>query len=300
MNRPTTTALAILSVSLVGAAVSTYFMSKRVAAFNATLPDPFLFKAESRRTLGAFGRAVKIEDATLESEGGAARAAIKVTYGESSVTIPVIAPKVPNFKDLSAYEDSFRVLSFAPIVNGKADIDPFGDKNWRAVVVARQTRPGYDQDTWGEVRVKDWSWQIYELCRDGTISGPRLVQYRDRKGRTPAEVYAREQLAATGQPVPPLPEQGGPRLTSVEPIDERTWEWQAALFATPKMQISRYRYRTDAVDGTAHKVEGGAPGMGWTFPAAGFSVLGIMLGSGLLMAARTPRRPDPRVQKSAT
>ncbi|MFT3686511.1 MAG: hypothetical protein QM783_16595 [Phycisphaerales bacterium] len=281
MNRLVRMGAAILAVSVVGAAGATYFMATRVASFNAALPEQFLFKTETNRAFVAFGHDVSIQDAVIETTPGQQQAAVKVDYGQSSVTIPVIAPKVKGFKDLTTYEESFRVLSFAPIKEGKADIKPFSDDNWRAVIVAREQRPGFDQDTWGEVRVKDWTWAVYELKADGTIAGPRTIQYRDRRGRTPAELYAHDELKKEGKPVPALPADGGPRLTQVEPIDERTWEWQAALFTLPKMQVSRYRYRTDAVDGSVDR-----PGMGWTFPAAGFSIMGVVAGCGLIMAGR--------------
>ncbi|MBY0308006.1 MAG: hypothetical protein K2Q09_04615 [Phycisphaerales bacterium] len=285
MNRLVRMGIAVLAASSVGAAVATVLMARRVAAFNAGLPEQYLFKAESSRNFVAFGHPVTIEDATLAAgDPGAAPAgaAVKVTYGQSSVTIPVIAPKVKGYKDLTTYEESLRVLSFAPIREGKADIKPFSDENWRAVIIAREQRPGFDQDTWGEVRVKDWTWSLYELKPDGTITGPRTIQYRDRRGRTPAEVYAREELKKEGRPVPPLPTEPPPPwptvqayLTDVEPIDERSWEWQAALFTLPKMQVSRYRYRSDAVEA-----------MGWSLTLAGFSVLGVVVGCGLVMAGR--------------
>ncbi|MDP1662592.1 MAG: hypothetical protein Q8L55_11825 [Phycisphaerales bacterium] len=282
MDRLVRMGVAVLAVSLLGAGVGTWFMAGRVAAFNATLPEQFLFKAESTRSINAFGRPITLEDTTVPgTDGHEPQAAVRVTYGDSTVTIPVIAPKVKGFKDLSTYEESFRVLSFAPIKDGKAEIKPFSDDNWRAIVIARETRPGFDQNTWGEVRIKDWTWVIYEFMPNGGIAGPRTVQYRDRRGRAPAEIYARDELKKAGEIAPPMPENGGPRLTSVEPIQERSWEWQAALFTLPKMQVSRYRYRSDAVDGT-----GLVDGMGWTFPMAGLSVLGVVLGCGLVMAGR--------------
>lgn len=281
MNRTVRMGTAILAVSLAGASVATYFMAQRIRGFNEGLPDQFLFKAEDARDFVAFGHKVHVEDATIDDGAGRSSAAIRLDYGSSSVTVPVIAPKVKGYKDLSAYEESFRILSFAPIKAGKADIRPFSDENWRAVMIARETRPGFDQDTWGEVRVKDWTWLLYELKPDGTITPPRTIQFRDRKGRSPSEIYARDELKNAGKEAPPLPEQGGPRLTSVEPIDERSWEWQAALFTLPKMQLSRYRYRTDGVGS-----------MGWTFGASGMSVLGIMLGSGLIMAGKVSK-PRP-------
>jgi hypothetical protein len=284
MNRLVGMGTAVLSVSLVGAIAGGWCMANRVAAFNSTLPEQFLFKAESTRSINAFGKAINLEDTTATDADGKPQAAVRVTYGDDAVTIPVIAPKVKGFKDLSTYEESFRVLSFAPIKEGKADIKPFSDENWRAIVIARETRPGFDQDTWGEVRIKDWTWVVYEFKREGGIAGPRTIQYRDRHGHAPAEIYARDELKKVGKPVPDFPEQSGPRLTKVEPIEERSWEWQAALFTIPKMQVSRYRYRSDAIDGT-----GLAEGMGWTLPLTGFSVLGVVLGCGLIMAGRAKR-----------
>lgn len=287
MNRTVRMGVTVLTLSSLGAVVATYFMAGRVAAFNATLPDQFLFKAESSRAFGAFGHSVKIEDSTTTDVAtGTQHAALTVQYGDSTVSIPVIAPKVTGFKDLTAYEESVRVLSFAPIKDGKADIKPFSDENWRAVIVVRHTAEGWDEETWGGVRVKDWTFNLYEMLPNGTITGPRQVQFRDRRGRVPAEVYARGELKKEGKPVPPMTE----RLTTIEPIGERTWEWQAALFAMPKAQISRFRYRTDAVDGGGPS---GAAGMGWTFPLAGFSIMGVVLGCGLIMAGRTVRTAVP-------
>src|SRR4051812_25544975 len=97
MNRLVRMGIALLAVSSVGVAVATVSMARRVASFNSTLPEQFLFKTETAREFSAFGHAVKIEDATLDSPaiaGAPASSAAKVTYGGASVTFPVIAPKV--------------------------------------------------------------------------------------------------------------------------------------------------------------------------------------------------------------
>lgn len=255
-------------------AISISVMSGRVTTYNDALPDPFVFKTQSSREFIAWGKKVTITDVRVTDESKQDHAAVEVHFGDSKVIIPVIEPKLERFKDLSAHEESLAVLSFAPIREGRAITEPFSDEHWRAVIVSRQTAEGWNEDTWGEVRVKDFTFLIYELLPDGTFASqaPRKMQFRDRRGRVPDEVYAREELKRAGKPVPPMSEQ----LTKVEPIEERTWEWQAALFTVPKGQVSRYRFKSDAVSA-----------MGWTLPGAGVAMLGAIVGTFLIMLART-------------
>lgn len=272
-----TLGLLLLLISITGAITGGIFMARRAAAYNKTLPEPFLFEPTLMRNFVCRGKPVAITDTTIE-QAGEQHAALRVTYGDAAAVIPVLKPSAANFKDLSAYGESFRVLSFAPIKEGKAQITDFKDDNWRAILVARHVAEGWPEETWGEVRVKDWTFDIYELMPDGTINGPRTVQYPDRRGRVPMEVYARTDLQRAGKPVPPFPP-SGPRLTAVDLIAERSWEWQAALFCVPKAQVARYRFKGDAVSA-----------MGWTLPVTGLSVLGGMAGIALVMSARAGRR----------
>jgi hypothetical protein len=289
MTRPFGAAL--LCVSLLLLAVSGWQMAVRVAAFHRQMagagPTVFDFDRAFARSItfdaGPFrGRTLTLTDTWIgdPDDPRRRRPGLIIDWDGTRTTIPVIAPldragRLSNMDGLEIYEESLAVLSFVPIVDGRrlpADAD-----HLRMVVVARRT--DFDPDTWGAVRVRDWVFQFVELRADGTLwpppdQPPRLMQFRDRRGRLPAEVIAREELAAAGPgtPVPPLPP-AGPRLTSVEPIEERTWEWQAALHALPKGQVSRYRFQTTAVSA-----------MGWTLPTAGLAVLGVLAGLALLLS----------------
>jgi hypothetical protein len=262
-----------------------YAMSQRVEQFNSALPGLFHFQTEDKRSFVFKSQPVKITDAQVGVPDNATGPGLRLSFGDQQVTFAVHPPVVPDHKDLSVYDEWVRVVAFTPVEGGRIEADKYSDQGWRLAVVNRQTAPGYDQETHGSVRVRNWTFELYELAVDDAGKAQpikrRVVQFRDRRGRLPAEVDARRELAKAGKPDP------GPdvRLTDVEPIEERSWEWQAALFTVPKAHISRYRFRTDAVDGSDD-----APGMGWTLPVTGFGVLGALGGALLLMMQATRRR----------
>lgn len=289
---------ALLTLSLLLLALSGWHMSARVSEFHrqmtGTGPIVFDFDRAFARSItfdaGPFkGRSLTLTDTWIgdPDDPQRRRPGLRIDWDAASTTIPVIAPldragRLSNMDGLEIYEESLAVLSFVPIIDGRRL--PPDSQHLRMVVVARRT--DFDPDTWGAVRVRDWVFQFVELLPDGSLrpapdQPPRLMQFRDRRGRIPAEVSAREELAAANPatPPPPLPPDG-PRLTSVEPIEERTWEWQAALHALPKGQVSRYRFQTTAVSA-----------MGWTLPAAGLAVLGALAGLAVLLSTIV-RRPQ--------
>jgi hypothetical protein len=248
-----TTGVVVLAASLSGFIFSGYSMARRVEAFNqAEPPSMFHFVQSDVRKQRFLGRDIHLTDTRLpDGQNG-----LLVQYGDASISIPAHRLDIAGFESLAVYNEWVAVLAFSPIERGELAADWQQDPRTRMLVVSRQAG-GYDDETWGSVRVRDW------------------------RGRLPAEHTARLELEKAGKPVP------GPevRLTSIEPIEERTWEWQAALHALPKAHVSRYRFKTDAVHGSAE-----SPGMGWTLPAAGTSVLGLVLGAGLLMGGSVRRR----------
>lgn len=277
-----TLGLVVLGASLLGVGLVGYQLAQRVGAFNATLPTPFHFDRAFKRHLvfdgGPFkGLALRVDDAWI-GEGDARRPALEILWGPADAApgdprttrrlLPVIAPEerreaLTNMRDLDLYADSVAVLSFAPVVRG--ELDDADTRSIRMVLVAR--RSDFDPNTWGAVRVRDWYFELIEFLPDGTTRPPadlppRLAQFpapRDPQGRAPILIER-----------PDAP---------VETIVERSWEWQAALHAVPKGQVSRYRFKTTAVQA-----------MGWTLPAAGGLMLSACLGLGLFLGARV-RQP---------
>lgn len=265
--------ITLLLISLAGVGVALPAMIARSRDYNQTLPTRFHFQRQFARDFTFRGSPVSLKDST-DAEG---RSQLTLTYGSATESFRVSRPVVQNFKDLSAFEERVTVLAFTPIEKGKVNADPYSDLDWRSVVVSRQTADGWDEETWGEVRVRDWVFAVYELQPNGTIS-KRLLQFPDRRGRLPAEVDARRAAAKEGKTLPdgPLPPE---MVGGVEKIAERSWEWQACLFAVPKSQLSRYRFQDDAIEA-----------MGWSLPVMGVSILSAVGATAMIMAARTRRR----------
>lgn len=284
MKRATAIGAALIGVSLLVTAVASIEMARRAAAFNEKLPTPFVFQKpwNLSRDIQFASRTITLRDALLDD----GQSAITVRYGDQEKIVPVKEPKVRNHPDLGPYEERLAVLAFVPTREGaKVTIDP-ADERVQAVMVVRRTSDEFAGTPWADVRVKDWVFDLYEFRRDGELAGPRRMQFRDRRGRIPAEQYAAEDLRARGLPVP----EG--KLTEVEGIEERSWEWQACLFVVPKMQVSRYRYRNDAVDGTDQ-----VAGFGWTFAGAGLGMIGVMGGIAVVMASQIAKRPNGQIAK---
>jgi len=255
------------AIALLGA----WSMAQRVEQFYQDDPiERWHFEMSDIRVSEFAGREVAFTDAQLPD----GRAGLEIRYGQSVLGLPVYTPPAKDLKDLGVYDEWFQPLYFAPIQDGEVAVDWRSGAGVRMVVVNRRTA-GYNEATWGLVRVKDWTFDVLELKPDGTIDR-RELQFRDRRGNLPIEVELRRQLLADGKPVP----EKSVKLSMVEPIEPRTWEWQAALFAVPKLQISRYRFGTDAINGIADP-----RGTSWTLPVTAFAFLGILAGIALMLSA---------------
>jgi len=261
MNSTTKIGLALAIFSGCLGAFGAWNMAGRIQSFNAaeSISARWHFERIDARSTTFAGRTLTITDARTPQD----TAAMKIVYGDNTFTLDVKEPPaaLPN---LSAYTEWLSPLYFAPIKDGEISVDWTSGEGVRLAIVNRSTA-GYDDRTWGSVRVKDWIFEVIELKTDGTIDRKRM-QFRDRRGRLPAL-------------------QANPN-TDILPIDERTWQWQAALFAVPRLQISRYRYGSDAVRGTVD-----TPGMRWTLPVTGFSAMGLFIGVVMVMAGSVKRQP---------
>jgi hypothetical protein len=265
MPRPSVVPQLGLALAVVSAGVflvSGYFMAQRVQAYYRAEPPPqFLLTQTRERSFTAFARPVKIDDDTTPD----GRRALRIRFGDAELLLPVHAG-APNVPHLGAYDEWLAVLAFQPMVAGQVKVDVADPASaGRLVLIKRNAAPGFEEDDpAGLVGRKLWTFDLIEFKSDGTLS-QRLLQFRDRRGRLPA---------LDADPKSP-----------VESIQERSWEWQAALFAIPKLYISSYRYRTDAVNGNPEN-----EGMGWTLPAAGVSVLAGTAGIALFLSGFVRRR----------
>jgi hypothetical protein len=268
MTRPSQIGLALCLLCGVAFVTSGWFMARRVRDYYDAVPPPsHLFVNVSARTFEAFGKPVRLTDAQTDGD----TPALRVEFADRSLLLPVHPPTAP-LPDLEGYNEWLEVLAFAPMTDGRVKLDEAallrGEPGARLVIVKRNAAPGFEDDPGGLVARTRWTFDFVELTPAGDIT-TRRMQFRNRRGELPA---LKDDPAA-----------------AVAPIEERSWEWQAALFTIPKLHISSYRYKTDAVDGSDQH-----PGMGWTLPVAGFSALGLTLSlalfaSGYVRPCHAPR-----------
>lgn len=180
-----------------------------------------------------------------------------VRYGDRELRLRVTIPtRHEALKDigLAAHRDWFRVLRFVE-TSGIASEEvearvARGELTDRLVLVTRTPRQGVDPETWGQVWKRDWVFDFYELKPDGTIESQRL--------RFPAT--KRDKPYAEGE------------------LRERTWQYEAALLTMPPSGQPKGKYRNEAVRA-----------MGWTWPAAAFSSMGLVISLVIWSTARVRR-----------
>lgn len=251
--------VAIVSAGLLAASVTS--MTGRVKLYNARAEFPQQqVKTVTTRDLSAWDRPVRIRDATLPLPGkpGATTAAVKIEYGDQSVVTPIKAPPSPDLPKLVGYAEWLAVLEmkeYPPKVHIDESTTPIAR---RVVIVKRNPAEGYDPDTWGSVRRADWTFDFFILTPDGKIE--HEVWRFPRKDLGERSLAARAKAATR----PTDPEA---LLYAIKPLEERSWEYSAALFVIPALQVPQYKFKNDAVNA-----------MGWTLPVGMFSALALTMG----------------------
>ncbi len=246
--------------------VSGLFMALRVSDYYKANPPPrHLLQKIDDRNIAIWEKPLALADTTTPD----GHAALHIAFGDTTVLFPCHRPKAPGIKDLDGYEDWLALVAFAPMKEGRVLLDPQSPESaasdLRLVLVSRNAAPGHDDDMGGLVGRKLWTFTLLEFHPDGTTT-QREVQFPAYKFTT-----GRKYLPA---------EEADPE-TKVEPIEERSWEFQVALLAIPKLHISNYRYRNTGVNA-----------MGWTLPGTGFGMMGVIGGIVLWQGGRIGlRRP---------
>lgn len=200
------------------------------------------------------GREVSID--TLDTPGGPI---VEVRWGDSVERLPVAGRDVPGLGPIVRHNDWLRVMLLA----GDADrstADPLslladGGSGSRLVVAARAGAPGLDPETWGSAHYKDWVYTILTFDPAGGI---------ERSERTYREL-------------------------SREP---HSWEFAAAMNVTPALHTPAMRSSSPMSYPNYAPVRSAMNSMGWTWPAAGVSVLALAAGAMMLGASFVSRR-DP-------
>jgi hypothetical protein len=271
MSRRVGLIISVISAALL--AVSVVSMTRRVKEFNlrADFPD-FHYKNVTTRELEAWGRPVHITDAALDHAPHGV-AAIKIDYAGQSLVTPIAAPPAPDLPKLSGYAEWLCVLDikeYPPHTVVEATTPPVGQ---RVVIVKRNSPQGYDPSTWGSVRRADWTFDFYTLTPQGTIEHELWRFPRTERGERGLVSRANAAVAA-GKPDDP-----DAVLAAIKPLEERSWQYGAALYVIPALDVPQYKFKDDAVNA-----------MGWTLPVGMFSALALTVGI-VFAAARGRREP---------
>lgn len=203
---------------------------------------------------------------TVEDEAGKR---VELDWRGQTVKFDIGGRDDPRLPKLLRHEDWFKILPMAEErANSSEEVVEklaSGETTPRLIVAARYPAEGFSSGSWGLVRRRDWRYRFVELKADGPAE-ESVAEY----ATTYREI---ERIVAPG-----------PRDKPVEGLTEQqkedaAWQYYAMLQVTP---APLYRAKDKVV-------EQGMRAMGWTWPAAGVATLGLMVGAGMLMAARVGR-----------
>jgi hypothetical protein len=262
--RPIPFAAALLALVLV--VVSCVVMAGRIAGYNAEYGRITYLQFEvTERDFSFAERPVTIAD--LPADGAHPLGAVRVSYADESLTLPVTIPPIEyseQFPGMERHHDWLRVARFARLTDRSYDqlveaMDRREEPD-RLVVVTKSPRPGVNTATWGRVWRKDWVFDFYELLPEG---GFRHERFAYPTARTAAQQDQRRAAEAESQ--------GG-----LPELDTRSWQFQLADMLMPEGSAPRI-------------IAGDSPlvATGWTFPTAILSVFAAV--AGLLLAFAPPR-----------
>lgn len=239
-------------------AVSVAVMARRVTAYHGragvTLP---VFSRINQREFDFRGIPVSIAD-----ERDARGEMVVVRFGERELRLqpgaPVLDPQVPGLARHASWLAVLRMVEqgrVGPLELGENLARDEADD--RLVIVARDARRSLDGTAHGLGRPADWTFDLHELLRDGSI---RTERY--------GFPLSRREVAAGARPV------GG-----VPPLEEGTWQYFAALMTIPLGARPTPAFTRDAVSA-----------MGWTLPSGALAGLAL---TWAIAALAAPRRREP-------
>jgi len=190
-------------------------------------------------------------------------ARIEIFWRNSVITQPFVGQFIDKrLPVLLKHEDWLRIAlmvegaqSRTQLESGIAD----GSLHPRMIVSMRLPPEGYDPDTWGKVRRKDWRYRFIELLPPGS-----------------GDQTSREFGGTYGE----LDALGNPDERHAQNRDADLWMYHAMLQVTP---ASLYRSKNKPIEAAMRAI-------GWTWPVAGLSILAIAGGLFIVAMGRTVAR----------
>jgi len=196
------------------------------------------------------GENFRVRETDITDDDGEEHPAVVVSFRGRETVIPV-EKRDERLPDLLKYENWMEVLPMAEGGTARnADEIDAGLKSGkiipRLIVATRQTPEGYDPGSWGLVRRKDWRYTFYEFKLD---------------------VPAEESVEVSSGTYRELEELIDPDIRAEQGREDDLWMYHAMIQVTP----ANYYPKNKQVDESI-------AAMGWSWPAAGVSFLGIMVG----------------------
>lgn len=268
----------LTAVSVVGLAVSSISMAVRLSDrpelkhkphfwFNTRI-DAEVFDFQGQRCEVRVDPDPSTADASGRFPAGVTPALV-ISWRGQTVRFDFGGRYQPLLPGMLKHEDWFKLLpmveseggSNARIIEGLRS----GTLKPRLIAAARYPAEGYDEGSWGLVRRREWRYRFAEFLVDGPP---------ESSIRTWDTTYKEiERVAAPGPYDKPV--EG---LTD-EQRRERLWQYDAMIQVTPP-QLFRAKDKV---------VREGMAAMSWTWPAAGASVMGLVIGV-ILTASAGVRR----------
>ncbi len=275
---------ALIGLSVVGLAVSSFSMARRLSDRPELRHKPhFWFNTRIDAEVFDFlGERCEVTiDPPAETADAAGRfpasvtPALVVKWRGQEVRFDFGGRYDPRLPGMLKHEDWFKLLpmvesdggSNEKIVQAMRD----GTLRPRLIAAARYPAAGFDEGSWGLVRRREWRYRFAEFFVDGPPESS--IKTWDT---TYKEI---ERVAAPGpydKPVEGLTE---------EQRRERLWQYDAMIQVTPP-QLFRAKDKV---------VQEGMSAMSWTWPAAGASVMGLVIGAMLTAAGGVSRTESAAV-----
>jgi len=210
------------------------------------------------------GDPLHVQDTTLTNDDGTERPAVTVTYRGRDTLIPIetMDDRLPI---LQKYEYWMTILPMAEGGNARSadEIEQritAGTIKPRLIIATRHTPEEYDSGSWGLVRRKDWIYRFYEFIHD---------------------VPVEESVSITSGTYRELEKLVDPDERAKDNREGDLWMYHAMIRVTPPNYFPKNK-----------QVDESIAAMGWAWPIARFSILGIV-GGVMLILMSTIRTPDP-------
>lgn len=270
-------AVMLIVLSLAGLGVSVTMMASRLGKRDNHLV--FFGKPIADSEFGYRGEHVSIVtvDAPVEAGGGrGTQRTLEIRWRGGVYSTPIVdgMREDDRLPGLLRHSEWLRVLTYAEGARTDAEIAAAVDAGTitpHLIVAMRSPPEGFDAGSWGSVRRREWVYQFVEL-----LPPPPLSPGEARAVSSP------EPFKVTRGTYAEIEKLGEPGYRRAEGREADYWQYAAMEQVTPATLFrSKNRNMNDAM-----------ASMGWTWPAAGTSIMGLIAGIGVLILGGGAKRAE--------